>query len=749
MKDNQVGHWGWDSHDLPVFAYTGDVPFKALDRAGRDSQLPEDPCFLLGNYRGTLFAHASGMCQFITGERGWARLNFAGKNLGWNQSVVRIEGDGVSSVYELVGNRETIDGRVTSQLTGGVGYASWRYELPERLAMTKSVSMMPSRSLHEGNPSYLVRVSLRNEGNAPLRVQFQEDMLARYTMMNDQGTAAGDVEQRVAYRNRFDVQSERLTVKAAFEFEPAQFLIMPDSDSASFTHDIAPPTLFLTAEPPVNGTAAVTTRTGELGDVLSASFDTLLQPGEQTTLQLVIGLTFGGDDEAIHGQVMEMLTKASPGTSESAYAQLWREAVPTLEDEEDGVLRREMIWNAYTLEAMATYSAYFGETYVPQGSVYAYHLGQNASNRDHLQHMMPLSYTNPGLAKSCIRYAMMHTSPDGEIKRQNVGFGYSDPGVYMESDPQLYMFMAVGSYLSVTGDDAFLDEEIAYYPVEYGGRDTVLTFLMKHFIYLRDVVGRGSHGLVKMLNSDWSDSFFHPYSPNIYSLFAESHMNTAMALAVLPPLEEQLERFAGNNGREDVQPFLSSMRVYYNELFAAFMTDMEGRTFAPRCYIGEHDEPELKFGLNELCLEPQPFVLQIPGFPAERKRQLLDEIKKRVLDMEKSGARTREVPLWSSGAGEDGGIWFSHQGQLIAGMAEVDRDEAIRLLRKLTFERYAENYPSYWVGHWTFADSLDSTLVDREGLYHFWTAGAFQPFCAHVHAWQLYGYYKVYLEKNK
>jgi len=404
-----------------------------------------------------------------------------------------------------------------------------------------------------------------------------------------------------------------------------------------------------------------------------------------------------------------------------------------------------MLWNAYTLEVMATYSQYFRETYIPQGSVYAYHLGQNASNRDHLQHALPLIYTHPALAKSCIHYAMKHSLSDGEIKRQNIGFGYCDPSIYMESDPQLYIFMTVGEYLRVTSDHRFLDEEIHYYPMEAGKTTSVLSLLAKHFVYLRDHVGRGRHGLIRMLNSDWSDSFFHAYSPNIHWTFAESHMNSTMGLAVLPRLSRELNRYAEKAPDKTLANQLASaMSAYYDELNRAVMKDMEGRNFAARCYIGEHDDPKLKFGVDTLCLEAQPFLLQAENFPLERKRQRFKEIKTRVLDREKYGASTREVPLWSAaGDGEDGGIWFSHQGALVAGLASFDRDEARKLLHKLTFHSYAEQYPDYWVGHWTFADSLNSTLSVREGLYHPWTPKPFQPFCAHAHAWILYCYFKL------
>lgn len=52
------------------------------------------------------------------------------------------------------------------------------------------------------------------------------------------------------------------------------------------------------------------------------------------------------------------------------------------------------------------------------------------------------------------------------------------------------------------------------------------------------------------------------------------------------------------------------------------MNELEGRIFSPRCYLGEHGEPELQFGVHTLCIEPQPYLLQDEDFPVERKRRL-------------------------------------------------------------------------------------------------------------------------------
>ncbi|MFC4776275.1 GH36-type glycosyl hydrolase domain-containing protein [Paenibacillus sp. GCM10023252] len=752
---SRYGYWDWDRDRLPVYAYTGGYPCAANNKIGEDARLPEDPCFILGNYRATLFVHASGMFQFVTGERGWARLNYGGKNKGWNQSTVRLAAgrqplDEEAAAYPLVGEL-TLGQRVTRQRFGA-GYASYTYELPEGLLVHKVIAMQPSEELHAGNPSFIIEVTLSNPSDNPLSVTYTEELLAKYMMMNDQSTAAAD--RMVDYRNELAAYPEQQLVKANIGCTPLKLMVFPESTAASYTHDIAPPSLYMKGLSADVGAAAcqVAFRTEEIGDILSASYDRVLEAGAQTTIRTVIGLTFLEAADSVEEQTRAHDSeRGAHGAEDSGlYSKQWRRVLPNLEDEEDEILRREMLWNAYTLEAMATYSQYFHETYVPQGSVYAYHLGENASNRDHLQHSLPLIYTNPKLAKSSIRYAMKHSSQDGEIKRQNIGFGYSNPSVYMESDPQLYMYMAVSEYLRVTEDYDFLSETIHYYPAEAGQTEKVLTLLVKHFIYLRDTVGRGKHGLVRMLNSDWSDSFFHPYSPNIYTLFAESHMNTAMALAVIPSLMKQLVQGRELLGNDKVllDELVNSLSQYYEEVHSAYMADLEGRTFSPRCYLGEHDEPHLKFGMETMCIEAQPYLLQIESFPVERKLQLYEEIKSRVLGMEKHGARTREVPLWSSGEGEDGGIWFAHQGPLIAGIASFDQEEARKLLKKLTFHRFAENYPDYWLGAWTATDYLNSTLSNREGLYSGWLEEPFQPYCAHVHAWMLYSYYRLYRDLN-
>ena len=394
---------------------------------------------------------------------------------------------------------------------------------------------------------------------------------------------------------------------------------------------------------------------------LKSVFSLSLDPGESRTLQIVIGLFDEEKYSSASHQAECFLQDADKSDSVGAFAALWKKYLPDLSHEKDEVLRREMLWNAHMIEASAKYSEYYGETFIPQGSVYSYHFGDNIANRDHLQASLGACYYNPRLAKSCIRYVMKHSESDGEIKRGNSGFGYTPASIYKESDEQLYMFNAVSEYLRITGDYAFLDEEVYLYPAECKQKEKVLFLLQKYFIYLRDEVRTGPSGLVRLLNSDWADSFLHRYSPNKYEWSAESHLNTAMALAVFPKLIDCLRK----SSREDVATFVKAVEEYRLQLETAYMKDLGSRSFSARAYL----TPELRFGTDNVCIEPQAYLLQIPTLSTERKRTIYSYVKQRISDCEKIGIRNREQPLWDPKNGEDCGIWYSLEYPFLLGVA--------------------------------------------------------------------------------
>ena len=683
------GSWGEDPEGLPYYEYTGGVPFTAYDENGNRTELPEDPYFLLGNYRIGLIPHASGMYQILTAERGWARLN---------ASEERPD-------YGVVESSLGMPLRMVS----GVGFSRWEYNLEDGINCRRVLSVRPSEAVNEGMPAYCVDVTFSNESDREKNISFTEAIPVNYSPMYSQ------MQENPVLGYKVKAAADGRLAEASITAELLQYTT-EFSPSEATPLDFYPPSFYLQKA----GEGEVYAS----GNTLGFRADVVLQPGQSRTL------TFIGGIGSPAGGFLD-------GTEASAFGRfssLWKAALPDFSAETDPVFRREMAWNAHFLEASAKYGAYYGETFIPQGSVYSYHYGDNIAARDLLQALLPAIYTNPALAKSALRHLLMHTHPDGEIERGDTGYGYVVPTIYQESDPQLYVFMAVGEYLRVTGDYGFLDESVALAPAECGRTDTVLGVLGRQFTYLRDVIGTGEHGLVRLMNSDWSDSFLHKYSPNITLGEAESHLNSAMASAVIPGLSKQL-REGGENVLAD------ALDAYRGAVLEAFLKELEGRPYCARAYVAG----EL-FGDKTVCIEPHSYLFSIPEISPERKREIYDNIYGKIA--EPWGLRTRNKPLWGKAPeGEDGGIWFALEYPLLLGVSTFDKNEAWRLLKAFSFDNYARLHPNYWVGHWTAPDELNSSL-SRDGLYAFWTGMpdyrlCFQGWCSHPHTWPLYCYYKL------
>jgi hypothetical protein len=736
----KFGHWSFSAKGLPVYNYTGVLPVTSFDKDGKDANLPEDPFFLLGNYRMTLITHASGIYQLLTAERVWARINAAEQtNYGWNDASLVFKNNSGKKIG-LVGMNSIAADTSLVKKSFGVGFAAYRYQLQDGIACTRIISVKPSPKINTGNPAFVVTVVLKNNGSKTQALTYNERMLVNFVMNSTQYTEKA--ARPFQYNATTKIDGSKSLAIADLTAKPTMYFVLPKK-SERFPYEVAPPSVTMYAKPGSNGYQSEVKADK---DTLSAVVNTSLKPRETVTFNIVIGLTNTNDFSATQKSLNDLFAGADfSNTSEGLFAAQWKRKLPDLSSEKNDVLRREMLWNAHFVEASAKYSDYYKETFVPQGTVYSYYYGNNISNRDHLAAALPACYTNPELAKSILRYVLKHADTDGEIKRGNGGFGYSKLGAtesapLKESDEQLYFFNTLAEYLLITKDYAFLKEMVNYYPAEEGRKETVLTMLKKFFLYLRDEIGTGQIGLVKILNSDWSDSFFHEYSPNKFSWSAESHLNSAMVLSVFPKLMQALK----DSKNPQATSFIAALEEYRASIEKVFMQDLGNRKFAARAYLNK----DIRFGVDNVCLEPQGYLLQIPTLSTERKKEIYAYVKSKILSPEKIGARTREKPLWKGNPdGEDGGIWFSLEYPLLLGVATFDKEEARALLMKFSFQNFTDHYPDYWVGQWTAADEVNSTLY-REGLYAFWVPSqdrkhAFQGYCSHPHTWPLFCYFRL------
>ncbi|MBR5652950.1 MAG: hypothetical protein IKX22_02585 [Prevotella sp.] len=720
-----IGEWKTDGAGLPCFNYVGSVPYKATLATGDSVKLDSDPWFVLGNYQLTLFAHVSGQYELITGQRAWARMNQGDrKNTGKNDARLEVIGDDgkVVKTYQLVGMGSLSADSTKSKRTFGCGYAQYQYQA-DKLQVSRTLSVKPSLTIDGGASAFLITVTVRNKTGKTQRLRYTESVRAQYETMMQQSTPRE--WRKVKYTPFIDARK----VKARFDAKTDDPLLFLSKDDLC-KYEGFPPMLYMED---LSGQAQPACTNEDLG----LCYGLTLRNGEEKQIQMIVGFDMLRD----YAKRDDASKELKDG---GIFSESWKKVLPQYNDEQDAELRRELTWHAYMLEAMATYSDYYHETKIPQGTIYDYFWGQHASARDNFQHALATIYYHPELTKSIMRYMMQRTVPSGEVMLIEYGNGFAEPTCYQTSDQQLWFFLLLSEYLRVTKDYAFLQEKVACYPVKDMPKYTILEHARHCYDYLRNQVGTGSHGLVRLMNSDWCDGIFYclaePY--NVVQPQGESHMNTAMALSILPILAEQLEAASAD------QHLVSSIRVWRKQLYDAYMRDWGSRPYPRRMYFAGRN-----FGEQNLYLEPMGFTLQVQDIPLERRQQLYHEIQQKLYLGEKIAARQQEDPELTSddldyGSRENGGIWYSLNGPVICGIATFDKPEAFKRLKQMSLANHARQFPQYWSCYWSSADNIESSLVapdkgapglpDQTASYAE-TAIA----CAHIHAWMLYCYNRL------
>ena len=726
---NNIGHWSNDKAGFPCFEYTENIPYSAKLDNGTDVKLPEDPWFLLGNYRFTLFTHISGEYELISGQRSWARTNQGKKkNSGVNFSEISVDGN----KYALTGMSSLAADTQKCRRIFGCGFANYSYEI-EGVSVNRNLSVKPSTDVDNGTSAFLLTVAIKNNSSKAVNCTYSEYVGANFKTIQFQ--TVPDEWLPLKYINQYSENSADNSARVTITTHSDDPLLVPDRETMA-KHDAFPPLLF------VKSLSENTVFSGDSNGI-NADVSFTLAPDEAKTVSMIIGYSFEYGLSMQNNICAELASGKSVSEPVCAFADDWMKIIPDF-NEKDEVLRRELRWHVYNLEAMATYSEYYGETKIPQGTIYDYHWGQHASARDNFQHALPLVYYNPKLAKSVLRYMLKRTTPFGEIRLIEMGNGYADNDRYFTSDQQLYFFLLLSEYLRVTKDYSFMTEKVQPYPVKNQVEMTVAELTEKCFIFLRDTIGIGEHGLVKLLNSDWNDAVYYiekvPYN-NIF-FTGESHMNSAMAISIFQTLIPQLKKAA--KCCEQLDKLCESMTVYRDKILRAYLADMGNRSFPRRMYF--NGKP---YGNNNMFLEPQGFTLQINELSEDRKRILYEEMKKRVYSGEKLGAREQESPEFEDvgfdkGSRENGGFWWALNGPVIIGVSQFEKKEADRLLKNMTLQHLSEEFPQYWSSYWSAADNLESSLIPEEGLPDQTIDYAAIPvYCAHPHAWILYCYYKI------
>jgi cellobiose phosphorylase len=729
-----LGHWFDDDAGLPAYEYTGPLCFPDSPREDGKPLLPDDPHFLLGNYRLTLLTHASGLYRIVTGESVWACLNAGDtRGTGENHATVEVAGQTI----QLIG----IDAPAAVSATKhfGVGFARYSYDLPDGLQIVRKLSVLPSTSvssipkihLHEsdfrnGASAFLLQVRFKNKGKEAISFHYRESLRPNYQPILSEG-------ERIPATYKNLVRGGKLSPVEAVN----HFLVDPLPPlPLSATIEEVPPVLFVYLLVPSQNRASLSIGPNPL-DNPSIGFQrsVTLQPNEEQSLEFVVGYTRCPSTTGSALLMYWLFNRMPEGRHHeiaSAFAPAWTRLIPEFSAEPDPVLRCEMRWNAAVLEAMATWRFYYDETVIPQGSMHEYQSGRTTASSDVAQNALPLCHTNPAIARSTLRWLMKRMAPDGEIKLTDRGFGYVEWTPECRSDQQLYFFQLLAEYLRVTKDATILTEAVEFYPRDLPVCGSGLDHVRRAFLFVRDQIGVGSHGIVRRWNSDWNGAFFgQPMGISYDAAWTEgeSHMNSTMLVVVLGDLADQVQ------AHSPYPELTQAMRQDRTQIYQAWLRDLGHRYHSRRAWIDSSTE------LDGLWLEPQCFALLIPELDEGRKRLILAMVQGQLLRGESMGAPQLGYPTdhagMPAGTRENGGFWYSLNGPLVLGVDTFDPKVAEELLDRMTRTNFAKHYPQYWTGQWSASDCLNSSKSDKPGL------STAIPYSSHAHAWPLYCYQRL------
>lgn len=429
-----------------------------------------------------------------------------------------------------------------------------------------------------------------------------------------------------------------------------------------------------------------------------------LQPGEQRTLRFAYGTaeTDGSFD---------FLDELQAENLALTLADDWKTRLAYFSTGTAPYIQREMAWHAYSLLSSTVYNEFFNLNIVPQGSAYLYLHGADGAPRDHALFVLALTYIEPALAKDLLRLMMRLTyASDGRISYAYAGVGYADgAGIHNDpSDLDLFFLMAMTEYLAATGDTAFLEESVPFYPPDAQQPDdtSVLAHIRVALEHLMNGIGLGEHGLIRITDGDWSDGVVvenvlrQPLRISFGNTLArgESIPNSQMALYVLPRIARLLEAH---------DPTITeTVRKWILPLKEAVQKQWTGQYYA-RAILRDHlDNP---YVLNDsiIDLEAQPWSL-ISGLAAEQgvESTLIETIEQQLDATSPTG-----TPLM-----KDAMVWPAISQLLTWGYRRNRPDLAWRSFFRNLFVTHTEIFAETWIHIWSGPDGTNSLkLKDNPG----------------------------------
>jgi hypothetical protein len=687
------GQWRVDSFGLPAYDYTID---EVTDPIAKQPELSGsvDAWSQIGNDHIVADAFNHGYVQLWSQDRLYQWMNYydaSHQHYAGGFGYIKAGGRVISTLYD-----DRPSGAITDRRFG-VGYYAKRTAVP-------GLSEHDTVYAPFGDDSLLLHdVTITNTSSRPLsgsyfeywdvnpEVQAIEQIPRGYESPSwDQSSKTLSVAQLPD-----DVDTKPLTIFASALRAPVSAY---DTDTSAFfgSGTRADPAAVgagrlsdSLAPPDPNGVE------GRAMFAFQSPFE--LAPGRSVTFRYAYGYAH---PEQVAGLLARYRAQSRP-LAESE--RRWRAWLPKVDLGRGYVwLSRELQWDAYTVRSDATYEELCGYHILSQGGYYQYWFGFQGAFRDPLQHMLPMIWSAPWLARQVIEYSA-HEQPavGGQLPYALIsGCRRYDLGT--SDDLDLWLLWGAAEYVLATRDYAFLKTEIPYYG--NAGSGSLWDHLKLAFWHMEHVVGTGPHGeYLTGLTGDWND-----FSTE-FDQMTESDLVTAQAAYIYPRLALVADHLGDTT-------FAARLRA----AAARDLATVEGQ-FVPRGWFARGYSGARQLGVGSIFSEPQPWALLSGAATPAQAAEVVAGYRRYLVGIGAPGGPSKigaAIAPGSSdpGAGEQteppvngstewpGGAWYAVNGWWTWALAELDGtvpDAATYAwgeFERNTLTAHAVAFPDHWDG---------------------------------------------------
>ncbi|MGI8609279.1 MAG: GH36-type glycosyl hydrolase domain-containing protein [Candidatus Dormibacteria bacterium] len=734
------GTWTVDRFGLPAYRYTLDE-MSAPQAAQSELAGSRDAWSQVGNGHLLATAYNHGYTQVWSQDRQYQWMNrydATNRHYSGGYGYLNVGGTVSSTLYD-----DRPAGAV-AQRDFGMGY--FHKSMAQPGTTTDDVVFAPY-----GDDSLLLHdVTVTNTGQQPSSGSYFE-----YWDVNPQVQAPSTVPRGVA-APVYDAASKTLSVaQLANGLDNSPLTIFASALAAPVSgYDTSTSAFFgsgTRAAPAAvasgtTGSIALPGLNGAVGNTMFAMQSPFsLAPGRSVTLRYAYGY---GHPQAI--QPMLQPYRGSPDAWAASQAR-WGAWLPKASFGADyGWLSRELQWDAYTVKSGATYDEGCGHHIISQGGYYQYYFGENEAYRDPLQHMLPMIYADPELAREVIRFSAQEQPPLGG----QIPYGLTGPckrfDLGTSDDLGLWLLWSTAEYVLATRDTAFLDEQVPY---STGAAATIADHLKAAYTYQEQVVGHGLHGEYQMLptgsTGDWND-----FATEFLQM-SESNLVTAQAAYVYPRLATVAD-MRGDHA------FAHRLRATAATDLGVVRSELGPMGWFTRGYSGTQ-----QIGYGTIFEEPQGWALLAGATTPNQSARLVNQFRRFLSGVGAPAALHGPAKIGSAltAAAADPGItehptvttgtvsnnvgwppggWFAVNGWMVWAIGELDglvpdaRLHAWDEFTRNTLHAHAVAYPDHWDGLISVDDSCSSFYAPKPQTCGIGLTSAYNTQIMHQPAYTLF-----------